>query len=150
MVIKAKMLLYWCCKHIVCKWTFLVYRQEITDVMSPRQLSRHEIEQAYCIMYVYWKHEVIYYVYWYMFINMRVESRLGHIQNKINVVRKLKIDQDERHWALAKCIQFPLHQWHLSCYSCYKSGDKSCKRKGDVISYDKQNIAIVICDMDVQ
>ena len=32
-----------------------------------------------------------------MFINMRVESRLGHIQNKINVVRKLKIDQDERH-----------------------------------------------------
>ena len=42
--------------------------------------------------------------------------------------------------------QFLLHQWHPSCYSSYKPGDKSRMRKGPGSVYDKQNISVVICD----
>jgi hypothetical protein len=39
---------------------------------------------------------------------------------------------------LWKGKQFLFHLWHLSCYYCYHQ----------VISYEKRNIYVVICDMD--
>jgi hypothetical protein len=39
-------------------------------------------------------------------------------------------------------------KWHLSCYSYYKSGDKSWMRKGPDCDYDKRNTFLVTCDID--
>ena len=36
-----------------------------------------------------------------------------------------------------------------SCYSSYKIGNKSWKRKVPVSVYDKWNISVVICDTDI-
>jgi hypothetical protein len=41
---------------------------------------------------------------------------------------------------LRKGEQFLFHLWHLTCYSCYHQ----------VISYEKLNISVVICDMDTR
>jgi hypothetical protein len=35
------------------------------------------------------------------------------------------------------------------CFSCYKPGDKSWKRKGPDCDYDKRNISVVICGTDI-
>ena len=37
-----------------------------------------------------------------------------------------------------------LHYRHLSCYSDYKSGDKSWMRKGSGFYYDERNISVPI------
>jgi hypothetical protein len=50
---------------------------------------------------------------------------------------------------LRKGKQFRLHYWPPSCYSCFKSGDKSYMRKGPVYNYDKWNISLFTCDTDI-
>ena len=50
---------------------------------------------------------------------------------------------------LRKCKHFLLHQWHPSCKSSYKCGDKSWMRKGPESVYDKWNISVVICDTGI-
>ena len=47
-----------------------------------------------------------------------------------------------------KGIQFLLHKWHPSCYSCCES-DKSWMRKGRDCDFDKRNIFVVICVTDI-
>ena len=42
-----------------------------------------------------------------------------------------------------------IHMWHPSCYSCYKPDDNSCIRKIPDCDYYKQNISVVICDIDI-
>jgi hypothetical protein len=56
-----------------------------------------------------------------------------------------------REWTqvLRKSGPFLLHMWHLSCYYCYKPGDKSRMRKGPDCDDDKWNISVVICDIDI-
>jgi hypothetical protein len=34
-------------------------------------------------------------------------------------------------------------QWHLTCYSCYKPGEKSYMRKGSDRDYKKRNISVL-------
>ena len=41
-----------------------------------------------------------------------------------------------------------LRKWHLSCYSYYKSSEKSWMRKGADCDYDKRNTFLVTCDID--
>ena len=47
------------------------------------------------------------------------------------------IENQEWTQVLWKGKQFLLHMWHLSCYSCYKPGDKSWMSTNLVISHER-------------
>ena len=63
---------------------------------------------------------------------------------------KINIDQRESNkyrcelGCSEKVREVLLHYRHLSCYSDYKSGDKSWMRKGSGFYYDKRNISVPI------
>ena len=50
---------------------------------------------------------------------------------------------------LRKGNTFLLHTWHLSCYSCYKPGDKLWMKKRPDCDFGKRSIIVVICDTDI-
>jgi len=70
--------------------------------------------------------------------NTDIQNTILSNMNRTKIKKMLRNDK-----------QFMLHWRYPSCYSSYKSGDKSCMRKGLDSDYHKRNICVVICDTDI-